>query len=87
MGAKETSLAFSINLHPAQYLLWGAEILFFFFGSLTVSVIFIAQKYYLHSKSIVISNFSQYTGPDPVGCVAVERGRELRRETSRASRA
>lgn len=57
MSAKETSLAFSINLHPPQYLLWEAEI-FFFFGSLTVSVIFIAQKYYLHSKSIVISNFS-----------------------------
>ena len=58
MSAKETSLAFSINLHPPQYLLWEAEIFFFFFGSLTVSVIFIAQKYYLHSKSIVISNFS-----------------------------
>ena len=31
MSAKETSLAFSINLHPPQYLLWGAEIFFFFF--------------------------------------------------------
>ena len=31
MSAKETSLAFSINLHPPQYLLWGPEIFFFFF--------------------------------------------------------
>ena len=29
MSAKETSLAFSINLHPPQYLLWEAEIFFF----------------------------------------------------------
>ena len=29
MSAKETSPAFSIILHPPQYLLWGAEIFFF----------------------------------------------------------
>ena len=44
MSAKETSLAFSINVHPPQYLLWGAENFFFFFLALLRFRSFLSQR-------------------------------------------